>query len=105
MSEDLKRRAQRPNRTISRLKKYMINGFRFRIKEIELKSKTQNSIVVVTAKTSSFASVKDKNPILGDVSYFGRLTDVIELDYYGGRKVTLFKCDWVDVNIYEITNF
>lgn len=93
MSEDLKRRAQRPNRTISRLKKYMINGFRFRIKEIELKSKTQNSIVVVTAKTSSFASAKNKNPVSRDISYFGRLTDIIELDYYGERKVTLFKCD------------
>ncbi|KAH9697062.1 hypothetical protein KPL71_023450 [Citrus sinensis] len=98
VSEDLKRLAQGPNRMISRFKKYMINGFRFRIKEVDLKSKTQNSGVVVTAKTSSFASAKDKNPILGDVSYFGRLTDVVELDYYGGRTVTLFKCDWVDVN-------
>ncbi|KDO41522.1 hypothetical protein CISIN_1g037486mg [Citrus sinensis] len=98
VSEDLKRLAQGPNKMISRFKKYMINGFRFRIKEVDLKTKTQNSGVVVIAKTSSFASVKDKNPILGDVSYFGRLTDVIELDYYGGRKVTLFKCDWVDVN-------
>ncbi|KAH7571777.1 hypothetical protein JRO89_XS04G0138800 [Xanthoceras sorbifolium] len=22
--------------------------------------------------------------------------DVIELDYYGGRKVALFNCDWID---------
>ncbi|KAK4853475.1 hypothetical protein QYF36_009772 [Acer negundo] len=24
--------------------------------------------------------------------------DVIELDYYGGRKLALFKCDWIDIN-------
>ncbi|KDO42432.1 hypothetical protein CISIN_1g045412mg, partial [Citrus sinensis] len=41
---------------------------------------------------------KNKNLVLGDVLYFGKLTDVIELDCYGEKKVTLFKCDWVAVN-------
>ena len=90
--------AQGPNKTTSRFKKYLINGFRFRIKDINIRSKSQNSGVVVTAKTSSFASSKDNNPIVGDVSYFGNVVDVIELDYYGGRKVALFKCYWIDIN-------
>ena len=89
--------AQSPNKVASRFKKYLINWFRFRIKDIDIRSKTQNSGVVVTAKTSSFASAKDKNPIVGDVSYFGHLIEVSELDYYGGRKVALFKCDWIDI--------
>lgn len=52
---------------------------------------------MVTVKTPSFASAKDKNPIVGDVTYYGVLTDIIQLYYYEDRKVVLFKCDWVDV--------
>ncbi|KAK0601149.1 hypothetical protein LWI29_021662 [Acer saccharum] len=98
VNEDLKLLAQGPNKIALRFKKYLINGFRFQIKEIDIRSKTQNSGVVVTVKTSNLASSKDKNLIVGDVSYFGNVVDVIELDYYGGRKVVLFKCDWIDIN-------
>ncbi|KAI9195928.1 hypothetical protein LWI28_019482 [Acer negundo] len=96
VNKDLKWLAQGPNKIASGFKKYLINGFSFQIKDIDILSKTQNSGVVI-AKTSSFASIKDKNPIVGDVSYFGHLIEVIELDYYGGRKVALFKCDWIDI--------
>ena len=48
-------------------------------------------------KTSSFASAKDKNPVIGDVTYYGALKDIIELDYYGHFNVVLLNCDWVDV--------
>ena len=37
------------------------------------------------------------NPIIGNVPYYGVLTEVVELHYLGGNRVVLFKCDWWDV--------
>ena len=48
-------------------------------------------------EVSSFASARDKNSIPGHVSYYGVLTDVIELHYLGGNRVILFTYDWWDV--------
>ncbi|KAK4852912.1 hypothetical protein QYF36_001057 [Acer negundo] len=86
VNEDLKWLAQGPNKIASRFKKYLINGFRFRIKDIDIRSKTQNSGVVVIAKTLSFASVKDKTPIVGDVSYFGHLIEEMQTKNMLKRK-------------------
>ncbi|XXG42875.1 hypothetical protein AAC387_Pa01g3044 [Persea americana] len=97
VTTDLRLLARGPSKVATSFSKFVINGFRFRTKDFDRKSKTQNSGVVVTAKTPSFASAKDKNPIVGDVTYYGVLTDIIQLDYYEDRKVVLFKCDWVDV--------
>ena len=59
--------------------------------------KTQNSGVIVTAEVSSFASVRDTNPISGHVSYYCVLSDIVKLHYFSGNRVILFKCDWWDV--------
>ncbi|OMO62810.1 Transposon, En/Spm-like protein [Corchorus capsularis] len=56
--------------------------------------KTQNSGVVVTSLTETYASSRDQNPIRGNVTYFGVLKEIIELDYYGHFNVLVFKCDW-----------
>lgn len=58
---------------------------------------TQNSGISITSKTISYASRKDKNPVVGDVNYYGILTGIIELDYDGEFNVVLFRGDWVDV--------
>ncbi|CAN1752128.1 hypothetical protein LINPERHAP1_LOCUS4591, partial [Linum perenne] len=44
---------------------------------------------------NGFASTADNRPIQGSVPYYGRLTDIVELNY-GGRFVTLFRCDWAN---------
>lgn len=78
---------------------FIINGFWFHTKDRERSKKCQNSGVIVIMKTLSFASAKDNNPVIGDVTYCGALKDIIELDYYGHFKVVLFKCDWVRCDI------
>ncbi|CAL1400210.1 unnamed protein product [Linum trigynum] len=50
---------------------------------------------MVTAGTQCFASSRDKNPIYSDITYYGVIQEIIELDYWVGKKVVLFKCDWV----------
>ncbi|KAA8515180.1 hypothetical protein F0562_018359 [Nyssa sinensis] len=77
---------------------YVINGFRFRAKKRESKRKTQNSGVLLNVSTTSFASAGDRNPVEGDVSFDGVLTDIIALRYTNDLKFVLFKCDWIDNN-------
>lgn len=89
--------ARGPSEIARRCDGYIINGFRFRTKSREMHKKTQNCGVVLTARTSSFSSVSDRNPIVGDITYYGVLKNIIELDYNQAGKVVLFKCDWVDV--------
>ncbi|XP_071932982.1 uncharacterized protein [Coffea arabica] len=74
--------------------RYVVNGFRFHTKEVEKKRKTQNSGVTANATTSSFASIRDQNPVLSELVYFDILKNMIEL-IYGGRRVVLFECDWI----------
>ena len=74
-----------PNKVAKGYSGFIINGFRFHTKSREEYRLTQNSGVVNTSE-------------VGSVNYYGRLRDIIELNYYGNFKVVLFKCDWVDVH-------
>ncbi|KAG8473410.1 hypothetical protein CXB51_035692 [Gossypium anomalum] len=87
-----------PNRVIKRYSAFLINGYRFHTKYRERMRRTQNCGVVVNSSITSYASARDSNPVEGNVEYYGLLTDIIELDYYGRWKVILFRCDWADVN-------
>ncbi|XP_077249106.1 uncharacterized protein LOC143888537 [Tasmannia lanceolata] len=96
VSENLRWLARGPSPRVKKYNGCLINGFRFHTKMLERKRKTQNSGIILVARTPNYSSRKDKNPIHADKSYYGVLTDIFELDYYGSRKALLFKCEWAD---------
>ncbi|KAL4281708.1 hypothetical protein GQ457_03G017820 [Hibiscus cannabinus] len=99
VSDVIKWLCQGPNRIVKRYSGFLINGFRSHTKTHERLRRTQNCGVVVNSSTTSYASARDNCPVEGDVEYYWILTYIIELDYYGERKVVLFRCDWANVNI------
>lgn len=96
ISVDIRCLAPGPSAKVLKFSAYNINGFKFRTIERDQDLKTQNSGVFVSAETISYASSRDLNPIAGDVSYYGKLTEILELNYYECFRVVLFKCKWVD---------
>lgn len=96
LSEDLHALAKGPSEWQLRHKKYIVNGFRFRVKSIDNKGTNQNSGVFIRSLTPSNPRERDVNPRDAYVDYYGVLTDIIELSYNAGRRIVLFKGDWVD---------
>ena len=83
---------------MSKYNGYIINGCRYHTKERDELRTTQNSGVSVVAATMQIASAKDKNPIFGELCFYGVIIEIWDLDYTMFR-IPVFKCDWVDTNI------
>ncbi|XP_074377068.1 uncharacterized protein LOC141718588 [Apium graveolens] len=94
--DDVKVLSLGPHMDARRFKGYLINGFPYRIKEVDARRNSQNSGVMLSASVTSFASRKDNNPVTGDMNFYGKLNDIIEIRYSNSLKYTLFKCNWVD---------
>ena len=98
LSDEIKTLALGPSKKAMRFSGYIINGTRYHTRSREWRRKTQNSGVMVKAKTCSYASTRDMNPVEGEVAYYGYVTDIIELYYSYDRGYVLFMCDWIDNN-------
>ncbi|KAH7864757.1 hypothetical protein Vadar_033456 [Vaccinium darrowii] len=84
LSDKIKWLARGPNTEAKRFKRFVVNGFKFRVKNSEETKKTQNSGVCV--------------PVEGGNMYYGVVQDIVELNYFDKMRYVLFKCDWADVN-------
>jgi len=76
---------------------YMINGYTFCTKERDNQSTMQNSGVTLVAESMHISSAKDRSPIYANMSYFGVIEHIWELDYKT-FQIPIFGCKWVDNN-------
>ena len=73
---------------VTSYKGYYVNGYKFQTLDFGGNKKTMNSGVCV--RGSCYNDY--------DRDFYGLLTDIIELNYYGaGNNIVLFKCDWFDI--------
>ena len=73
-------------RVITRFRKYVINGYRFTT--VEANENMSSCNYGVCCRGGQVDRVE------GD--YYGKLIDIIQLDYRWDKSVTLFKCEWFD---------
>ncbi|XP_052735518.1 uncharacterized protein LOC128197505 [Vigna angularis] len=97
ISDRLKWLANGPNFQVFSYTGYMINGCTFYTKDRDDQSTMQNSGVTLVAESMHISSAKDRSPIYANMSYFGVIEHIWELDYTTFR-VPIFGCKWVDNN-------
>ncbi|XP_028104536.1 uncharacterized protein LOC114303594 [Camellia sinensis] len=95
ISNNLKWIAQGPRLDVIKFPGYIINGCRYHTKDRDNSRVSQNSGVSLVATTMQVTDYKDKNPMFTDMSYYGVITEIWQLDY-NMFKISVFKCDWVD---------
>lgn len=69
-------------------------GKQFRICDAEVNLVTCDSGVTATCETLQRSGLSDVNLISGSVTYYGKIKEILELDY-GRLKPVLLLCDWV----------
>jgi hypothetical protein len=74
-----------PMQTAFEYNRYVVNGMLFRTVPRDEGKTTQNSGVCVPGEDGH--------------TYYGKLTRIIEVEYYDGTRYVLFKCDWADTKI------
>ncbi|XP_042419324.1 uncharacterized protein LOC122007859 [Zingiber officinale] len=94
MTSSLRWLAHGPRVRVLKCDSYVINGNLYQTKERDDEKVCQNSGVSLLANTMLVCSAKDKNPVLKNVTFYGVIEEIWELDYHQ-FQVPLFKCAWV----------
>jgi hypothetical protein len=103
--QELQLLSARPYMMVKKFNSYSINGCTFHTHNYGKGRSTQCYGVSSIATTSSFSSSRDKNPIVGDVAYYGRIIEILELNYSNEGYAVLFKCDWVKETRFRLDDF
>jgi len=82
MTKKLVMHCRGPKETVVRYNRYMVNGKLFRTVAHDAGKRTQNSGVCVST--------------IDGLTYYEKLKDIIEVEYYDRTKYVMFKCDWAD---------
>jgi hypothetical protein len=82
MKEKLVMHCRGPIVLVVQYNRYVVNGKLFRIIAYDVGKRTQNNGVCV--------------PTIDGETYYRKLTQIIEVEYYDRTKYVLFKCDWAD---------
>jgi len=90
---------------VKKYSSYFLNGCTFHTYNYGKGKATQCYGVSTVAATSSFSSSRDQNPVVGDVAYYGRIPEIVELNYSNEGYAVLFKCDWVRQNRLKVDKF
>lgn len=96
VQEEIKILAKEPILVAQKYSSYTINGYNFHTNSYDEGRPVQCSGVALVAQTSSFERGNDDAVTIGNISYYGVIKEIIELDYHRRGKIALFKCDWVD---------
>ena len=59
---------------------YIINGYYYHTKRRDDIRRVQNSGVSITATTMQISSSKDKNHVLSDMTFYGVIQEIWEID-------------------------
>nr|XP_017233003.1 PREDICTED: uncharacterized protein LOC108207048 [Daucus carota subsp. sativus] len=95
VSETIRWLAGKPSFNVLTFDGYLVDGIRYFTEERDNARVVQNSGVSLVAKTVQVSSAKDLNPVESDMTFYGRIQDIWELDYHS-FKAPLFLCKWAD---------
>ncbi|XP_074356190.1 uncharacterized protein LOC141695880 [Apium graveolens] len=93
VSDTIRWLAAKPSFSVLTYQGYLVNGVRYFTKERDDIRVVQNSGVSVIAKAVQVSSAKDLNPIESDLTFYGIIQEIWELDYHA-FKAPLFLCKW-----------
>ncbi|XP_074323948.1 uncharacterized protein LOC141660863 [Apium graveolens] len=95
VSDTIRWIAGKPSFSVMTYEGYLVDGVRYFTKERDDVRVVQNSDVSLVANTVQVYSAKDLNPIESEMTFYGFILEIWELDYHA-FKAPLFLCDWDD---------